>query len=81
MACKIKPVYHIIKNECYYMTDIHQIWYCNYQNIAVLILPLSTKTNIYSLEKDFLTSGLTQKLIEPHFKLPYILQGAQLLPL
>lgn len=68
------------------MTDIHQICYCNYQNIAVLILPLSTKTNIYSLEKDFLTSGLTfhneiQKLIEPHFKLPYILLGAQLLPL
>lgn len=60
------------------MTDIHQICYCNYQNIAVLILPLSTK--------DFLTSGLTfhnetQKLIEPHFKLPYILLGAQLLPL
>lgn len=53
------------------MTDIHQICYCNcnYQNIAVLILPLSTKTNVYSLEKDFLTSGLTfhnetQKLIE-----------------
>lgn len=68
------------------MIDIHQIWYCNYQNIAVLILPLSTKTNIYSLEKDFLTSGLTfhneiQKLIEPHFKLRYILLGAQLLPL
>lgn len=71
------------------MIDIHQIWYCNYQNIAVLILPLSTKTKyIYSLEKDFLTSGLTfhnetQKLIEPHFKLPYILHvlGAQLLPL
>lgn len=68
------------------MTDIHQICYCNYQNIAVLILPLSTKTNVYSLEKDFLTSGLTfhnetQKLIEPHFKLPYILLGAQLLPL
>lgn len=68
------------------MTDIHQICYCNYQNIAVLILPLSTKINVYSLEKDFLTSGLTfhnetQKLIEPHFKLPYILLGAQLLPL
>lgn len=68
------------------MTDIHQICYCNYQDIAVLILPLSTKTNVYSLEKDFLTSGLTfhnetQKLIEPHFKLPYILLGAQLLPL
>lgn len=68
------------------MTDIHQICYCNYQNIAVLILPLSTKTNVYSLEKDFLTSGLTfhnetQKLIEPHFKLPYILLGTQLLPL
>lgn len=68
------------------MTDIHQICYCNYQNIAVLILPLSTKTNVYSLEKDFLTSGLTfhnetQKLIEPLFKLPYILLGAQLLPL
>lgn len=57
------------------------------KHIAVLILPLSTKTKyIYSLEKDFLTSGLTfhnetQKLIELHFKLPYILLGAQLLPL